>query len=81
MKARARAGAIALVTAAGAIGAVGTVAPASAQRSAPPSNPVKVITKGLDGPFGIDAIRHRGFLVAESVTGQVTRIDRTGGST
>ena len=78
MKARARAGAIALVTAAGAIGAVGTVAPASAQRSAPPSNPVKVITKGLDGPFGIDAIRHRSFLVAESVSGEVTRVGRHG---
>ncbi len=78
MKARARAGAIALVTAAGAIGAVGTGAPASAQRPAHHSNPVKVITKGLDGPFGIDAIRHRSFLVAESVSGEVTRVDRHG---
>ncbi len=80
MKARARAGAIALVTA---VGAIGTVAPASAHKSHHHhhhhgSHPVTVITKGLDGPFGIDATHHRGFLVAESVSGQVTRVDRHG---
>jgi hypothetical protein len=36
---------------------------------------VDVVTQHLDGPFGLQAARaHRGLLVAESVSGQVTRV-------
>jgi hypothetical protein len=37
-----------------------------------------VVTDGLDGPFGLAALG-RGFVVAESVSGEVTRINRYGG--
>jgi len=36
---------------------------------------VRVVTTGLDGPFGIQkALGHRGFVVAESESGEVTRV-------
>ena len=39
---------------------------------------VKVITKGLDGPFGLAKLGP-GFVVAESVSGEVTKISKYGG--
>ena len=48
----------------------------SAERAAPG---VSVVTKKLDGPFGLQkAVEHRGFLVAESVSGQLTRVFKDG---
>src|SRR5689334_23440860 len=47
-----------------------------AERKAPP--PVVVKAKGLDGPFGIAKWGPHGFVVAESVSGEVTRIDGQG---
>ena len=53
---------------------------ASAIVTAPPTNAaenggVVVVTKNLDMPFGLQkAIEHRGFVVAESESGQVTRV-------
>ncbi|MEP7089705.1 MAG: ScyD/ScyE family protein [Nocardioidaceae bacterium] len=77
MHARTRrsAGALALVTAVGALGAVTTVSPASAQRA--PS--ATVVARGLDGPFGLKAIGRSAFVVAENVSGQVTRVGPNGG--
>jgi hypothetical protein len=41
---------------------------------------VAVVTKGLDGPFGLQrAAGHKGFVVAESDTGEVTRVFMGGG--
>jgi hypothetical protein len=43
------------------------------------SEPVTVVAKGLDDPFGLqDAKRHDGMLVAESTSGQVTRVFDSG---
>ena len=40
---------------------------------------VSVVTKHLDGPFGLQkAVSHRGFVVAESESGQVTRVFKDG---
>jgi hypothetical protein len=75
MKARARAGAVALVTAVGTIGAL-AAAPAA---TAGGDSGVHVITRGLDGPFGLQAVHYRsGFVVAENDTGEVTRVSGTG---
>jgi hypothetical protein len=51
-----------------------------AHASATPSRaPVKTITRGLDGPFGLDVQSSRQALVAESDSGEVTSVDlRTG---
>jgi hypothetical protein len=48
----------------------------AAERKAPA--PVVVKAKGLDGPFGIAKWGPHGFVVAESVSGEVTRIDGQG---
>jgi len=53
----------------------GPVAATAADAGAAPT----VVTKHLDGPFGLQSARaHRGFLVAESVSGQVTRVFDSG---
>ena len=38
----------------------------------------RVIAQGLDGPFGLAGLGHRRFVVAESVSGEVTVIGRRG---
>ncbi|GAA0501599.1 hypothetical protein Ade02nite_93790 [Paractinoplanes deccanensis] len=41
--------------------------------------PIRTITKGLDGPFGLDVTSSRHALVAEADTGEITSVDlRTG---
>jgi hypothetical protein len=60
--------------------ALGTAAalaatPSASAVTAEGSGGSRVVTKGLDGPFGIQkALGHRGFVVAESVSGEVTRV-------
>lgn len=77
MTSRSRAWAVALVATSAALGATTIASPATAGPA--PSKPtVKVLTQGLDGPFGLMATANRGFVVAESDTGQVTRVSRTG---
>jgi hypothetical protein len=72
MKSRRSAGLVSLVTTLGVVGAVGVAPAQSAERAAPG---VGVLTKKLDGPFGLQkAVHHRGFVVAESVSGQLTRV-------
>jgi hypothetical protein len=41
---------------------------------------VAVVTRGLDGPFGLQNARgtHRGFIVAENESGEVTRVFKNG---
>ncbi len=66
---------VALVSAI-AIGTTGALAgvPASSL-AAGSAKPVTVVTEGLDDPFGLqNAIKHRGFIVAESTAGKVTRV-------
>jgi hypothetical protein len=75
MKARTSASVVALVTALG-VGAA-TVAPVASAREAAPGG-AKVITSGLDDPFGLQTVGRRGFVVAENVSGQVTRVSGTG---
>lgn len=61
--------------------ALGTAAALVATPSATASthDGARVITTGLDGPFGLQkAVRHRGFVVAESESGQVTRVFKNG---
>jgi DNA-binding beta-propeller fold protein YncE len=72
MKSRTAAGGVALVTVAAALAATGTgpASGASQHRAAT----VKVITRHLDGPFGLVATKKHGFVVAESESGQVTRV-------
>lgn len=69
--------ATALVTVVGLAGAVVGAAPAqSSERSAPSA---RVVTTKLDGPFGLQkAVGHRGFVVAESVSAQLTRVFQDG---
>jgi hypothetical protein len=60
--------------------ALGTAAalaatPSASAVTAEGSGGVRVVTTGLEGPFGIQkALNHRGFVVAESGSGQVTRV-------
>jgi hypothetical protein len=68
------------VVSAVAIGTAGAVAgvPATSLAAGSAKN-VTVVTKGLDDPFGLkNAIKHRGLLVAESTSGQVTRVFANG---
>jgi hypothetical protein len=75
MVSRRRASVISLV----ALGTAAALAAAPATSTAAGSGGVVVITKGLDMPFGIQkAINHRGFVVAESESGQVTRVFLSG---
>jgi len=76
MVSRSRAALVSLV-ALGTAGAVTAVPPASA--AAGGGSAAAVVTRKLDGPFGLQkAVGHRGFLVAESVSGQVTRVFKDG---
>ena len=61
--------------------AAALAAPATSTASAGRSQPgVKVLTTGLDDPFGLQkAVDHRGFVVAENSTGKVTRVFPDGG--
>lgn len=77
MTSRSRAWAVALVATSAALGATTVASPATA-RSAPSQPTVNVVTKGLDGPFGLTATAHHGFVVAESDSGQVTRVSPSG---
>ncbi|MEV4344736.1 ScyD/ScyE family protein [Actinoplanes sp. NPDC049596] len=44
-----------------------------------PPPPIRTITKGLDGPFGLDVTSPRNALVAEGDSGEITAVDlRTG---
>ncbi len=43
-----------------------------------PPGAAHVVTGGLDGPFGLARLGRHGFVVAENVTGEVTKIDRRG---
>jgi hypothetical protein len=63
-----------------AIGATGAIAGVpSTSLAAGAAKNVTVVTKGLDDPFGLkNAINHRGLLVAESTSGQVTRVFDSG---
>jgi len=61
------------------LAALGTIAALAAAPSASnavaASGGVSVVTQGLDGPFGLQRARaHRGFVVAESESGEVTRV-------
>ena len=76
MKSRTSAGAVSLALAVAATGAVTVVPSASAVEARPAA---RTITARLDGPFGLQkAVDHRGFVVAESVSGQVTRVFHDG---
>ena len=74
MKARRSAGVVALVATVGLVGAVTAASPAVARKT----KPATTVTKGLDGPFGLQAVGDRGFVVAESVSGEVTRVYKDG---
>jgi hypothetical protein len=61
------------------LAALGTIAALAAAPSASNavagSGGVSTVTQGLDGPFGLQRARaHRGFVVAESESGEVTRV-------
>lgn len=72
MLSRRRSGALSLV-AIGAAAAVAAVPPATAAGAGGTS--VSVVTKGLDMPFGLQKARdHGGLVVAESMSGEVTRV-------
>jgi hypothetical protein len=76
MKSRTSAGVVSLAIAVAATGAVTVVPSASAVEARPAA---RTITARLDGPFGVQkAVGHRGFVVAESVSGQVTRVFQDG---
>jgi hypothetical protein len=75
---RTRTRTVAVVAALGAISAA-TLAPSASATGYRHHHPkVKVLASGLSDPFGIDALRHGRFLVAESGAGRVTRVDRRG---
>jgi hypothetical protein len=76
MVSRRRAAVVSLV----ALGTAAALAAApSTSTAATTSGGVGVVTSGLDMPFGLQkAIDHGGFVVAESESGQVTRVFKTG---
>lgn len=58
-----------------ALGAAATLVGVPATSTAARSDGGTTVTKKLDGPFGLQkAIKHRGLVVAESDTGQITRV-------
>jgi hypothetical protein len=62
-----------------ALGTAATVAAVPSVSTAAGSGGVSVVTKGLDMPFGLQkAIAHRGLVVAESESGEVTRVRLNG---
>jgi hypothetical protein len=60
-----------------AMAGMGTVTATSATAQGESGPTARVITSGLDGPFGLQA-GDRSFLVAENVSGEVTRVLRDG---
>lgn len=79
MNVRRSAGIVALVTGLALVGAAAGAPLAAAGGSDSDHHAkVKVVASGLDGPFGLQATRHHGFVVAENVSGEVTRVDRFG---
>ncbi|MGN6132249.1 MAG: ScyD/ScyE family protein [Nocardioidaceae bacterium] len=61
--------------------AIGTAAAVTAvpSTSVAAAGGVGVVTRHLDGPFGLQkAVKHRGFVVAEADSGQVTRVFKDG---
>jgi len=60
--------------------ALTVLASAPAHASAAPSrSPVRTITSGLDGPYGLDIVSSRRALITEGDTGEITSVDlRTG---
>jgi len=69
--------AVGAVAALGAGALVATAAPASA---APAPNPVRTITRNLDGPFGLQLHTRRSLLVAENVSGEITKVSTRSGA-
>ena len=65
-----------------AVAAMGTgalVVSAAPAVASPAPNPVRTITRNLDGPFGLDVGSYHSAVVAENVSGEITRINtRTG---
>ena len=54
-------------------------APSTSTAATSAGDGIGVVASGLDGPFGLQkAIDHRGFVVAESASGEVTRVLRAG---
>ncbi len=80
MRVRARARAVALVAAASALGTVtaGTATAGATTGHHTPDPVARVVTEGLEGPFGVQAVGRRGLLVAESGSGEVTAVSRWG---
>jgi hypothetical protein len=75
MVSRRKAGLVSLL----ALGTAAALAAVPSTSVAAGSGGVSVVTKGLDMPFGLQkAINHRGLVVAESESGEVTRV-RLGG--
>lgn len=65
----------AAVAAMAALGLAATVAAAPPTAAATPKGGTTVLTQKLDAPFGLERAReHRGLVVAEGDTGQVTRV-------
>ena len=65
------------------LGTAAAVAAAPATSTAAAgSSSATVVAQGLDGPFGLQRVRghHRGFVVAENESGQVTRVFKGGGT-
>jgi DNA-binding beta-propeller fold protein YncE len=66
------------VVALGTAGALAAATPSTAAPAATGSG-IHVVAKGLDVPFGLQkAVKHRGFVVAESASGEVTRVFKSG---
>jgi hypothetical protein len=76
VKASTRTRVAAVVATLGVVGAGAAASPATAGSAGGPA--VRVLTRGLDGPYGLQATSHGGFVVAEGDTGQVTRVGRHG---
>jgi hypothetical protein len=80
MKVKRRARAVALAATLGLVGTTGVAAPAMAGAggNGRGHHGVRVVASGLDGPFGLDALRRHRFLVAEGDAGDVTIVGRHG---
>lgn len=54
-------------------------APSTSTAATSAGDGISVVATGLDGPFGLQkALDHRGFVVAESASGEVTRVFKSG---
>lgn len=77
MVSRRRAALVSLV-ALGTAAALAT-APSTSTAATAAGDGIRVVASGLDGPFGLQkAIDHRGFVVAENASGEVTRVFGSG---